>query len=118
MPSAVVKTLTKRELRDLWRTPPELFARAAQCYGPFDLDAAATTEVRWFHEWVVEPKYGSVRPGVVLYFPTGRVRFLRPDGTPAGMPNFGSVLITFLAQFGTVASLVIPPKRLKLGKAR
>lgn len=30
-----------------------------------------------------------------------RVRFLRPDGTPAGSPTFGSVLVTFLAAMET-----------------
>ncbi len=185
MPSAVVKTLTRRELRDLWRTPPDLFARASQRYGSFDLDAAATaedrhcaawfgpdsplgedaltatwnlaeqgltrvwcnppyskgarfvakaaeearagraqttlllpatTDVGWWHEHVWDGI--APRPGVLVEPLSGRIRFLRPDGEPAGMPNFGSVLVTFLAQFGTVASLVIPPKRLKVGKTR
>ena len=66
----------------------------------------ATTDVGWWHEHVWDGI--APRPGVVVEPLSGRVRFLRPDGTSAGMPNFGSALVTFLAQFGTVASLVIP----------
>lgn len=165
MPIAMVKTLTPREQKDLWRTPPDFFARAARRYGPFDLDVAATldnrlcaawfgpgsplaedalgtswalaedgptrawcnppytrnaafvakaageaqagraqttlllpstTDVRWWHRHVWQET--GPRPGVLVEFLSPRVRFLRPDGTPSGSPNFGSVLVTFLAR--------------------
>jgi DNA (cytosine-5)-methyltransferase 1 len=165
MPSMVVKTLTPRERKDLWRTPPAFFAYAARRYGPFKLDAAAsaedrhcaawfgpgsplgedalteswcvadegltrvwcnppyslnahfvakareeartgrvqttlllpaTVDVDWWHEYIWEE--AAPRPGVLVELVRGRVRFLRPDGTPAGSPNFGSALVTFLAR--------------------
>jgi phage N-6-adenine-methyltransferase len=165
MPSALVRTLTPKEFKDRWRTPPEVFARAAGRYGPFDLDAAATlddrlcpawlgpesplgedalavswgiaedgvtraycnppyskngafvakaaeeaeagraqttlllpatTDVRWWHRHVWQDT--TQRPGVLVEFLSPRVRFLRPDGSASGSPNFGSVLVTFLAR--------------------
>lgn len=164
MPSAVVTTLTPKELKDMWRTPPEFFARVARRYGPFDLDAAATidnrlcaawfgpysplgedalttswaivddvvtrawcnppnslnaefvakaaeeaqagraqttlllpstTDVRWWHRYIWQET--GPRAGVLVEFLSPRVRFLRPDGLPSGQPNFGSVLVTFMA---------------------
>jgi phage N-6-adenine-methyltransferase len=54
----------------------------------------STTDVRWWHTWVWEDL--GPRPGVLVEF-LRRVRFLRPDGSLAGSPTFGSVLVTFLA---------------------
>jgi phage N-6-adenine-methyltransferase len=56
----------------------------------------ATCDVRWFHEYAWSDL--GPRPGVLVEFLPRRVRFLRPDGTPAGSPTFGSVLVTFLAK--------------------
>lgn len=56
----------------------------------------STTDVRWWHRHVWRDL--GPRPGVLVEFLSPRVRFLRPDGTAAGSPNFGSVLVTFLAK--------------------
>ena len=56
----------------------------------------STTDVRWWHRHVWADL--GPRPGVLVEFLSPRVRFLRPDGTVAGSPNFGSVLVSFLAR--------------------
>jgi phage N-6-adenine-methyltransferase len=52
MPNALVQTLTKKEQKDLWRTPLSTFERAAGRWGPFHLDAAATVENRHCPAWL------------------------------------------------------------------
>lgn len=49
----------------------------------------------WWHDLVWDADRGRFRPGVEVEFPRGRVRFLRPDGRPAGQPTFPSVIVTF-----------------------
>lgn len=39
--ATLVRTKTPVGERDLWRTPPEVFAQLSRDYGPFQLDAAA-----------------------------------------------------------------------------
>lgn len=56
----------------------------------------ATTDVRWWHTYVWEGL--GARPNVLVEFLSRRVKFLRPDGTPAGSPTFGSVFVTFVAR--------------------
>ncbi len=53
----------------------------------------ATTDVRWFHEYV----WGEERAysGVEVDFSCGRIRFLRPDGSKAGTPTHGSMFVCF-----------------------
>ncbi len=53
----------------------------------------ATTDAPWWHDWVWGIE--GTRAGVEVEFLRGRVRFNRPDGTPAGTPTFASVLVTF-----------------------
>lgn len=55
----------------------------------------ATTEVRWWHEFVYDVDRRRFRPGVEVEFIRRRVRYLRPDGTQAGAGGFGSVVVTF-----------------------
>ncbi|MGN6564389.1 MAG: DNA N-6-adenine-methyltransferase, partial [Thermomicrobiales bacterium] len=55
----------------------------------------ATTDVRWWHRFVWDGERGRFHRGVEVEFLTPRVRFLRPDGSVAGTPNFGSVVVTF-----------------------
>jgi phage N-6-adenine-methyltransferase len=58
----------------------------------------ATTDTRWFHHFVYDAPCWHWYPGVEVRFIQGRVGFLRPDGsTPEHGPNFGSVLVRFLA---------------------
>ena len=52
MPNALVTTLTPKERKDLWRTPPAAFGYAARRWGPFHLDAAATGENRHCPAWL------------------------------------------------------------------
>lgn len=52
MPNAVVRTRTPKEEKDLWRTPPDLFAYAARRHGPFHLDVAATADDRLCAAWL------------------------------------------------------------------
>ena len=56
----------------------------------------ATTDVWWWHAHVWSTEHRRFRPGVEVEF-LRRVKFLRPDGSPAGSPNFGSVCVTFWA---------------------
>ncbi len=49
----------------------------------------ARTDTRWFHE---------VAPYGMLCFLRGRLRFIRPDGTEAGTPGAGSLLIALGAR--------------------
>lgn len=56
----------------------------------------ATTDVWWWHAHVYDNAGRRFRFGVEVEF-LKRVKFLRPDGTPGGSPNFGSVVVTFLA---------------------
>jgi phage N-6-adenine-methyltransferase len=55
----------------------------------------ATTDVTWWHTCVWHGERQRFRRGVEVEFLRPRVRFLRPDGTPAGTPTFGSVAVTF-----------------------
>ena len=55
----------------------------------------ATTDLPWWHELVWDGARGRFRPGVEVEFFRRRVRFLRPDGTLAGSPNFPSMAVTF-----------------------
>lgn len=162
---------TPDEERNLWRTPPDLFAWIARKFGPFSVDGAAneqnhlcdvwfgpgspfeadalaatwgpsddrpvhvfinppygrgyldrfmrkahleakecraattllipaTTEVPWFHDLVWSERVGAARLGVDLHFIRKRVRFCRPDGSVAGTPGMGSMIVRFRA--GTV----------------
>ena len=92
-----------------------LIGRRAYCNPPYDLTrefiakaeaevragniysatllVPATTDVRWWHEYVWEGD--RPRPGVLVEFSRGRIRFLRPDGTVAGTPTHGSAFVTF-----------------------
>jgi phage N-6-adenine-methyltransferase len=56
----------------------------------------ATTDVRWWHDLVWDGAARRFRPGVEVDF-LRRVKFLRPDGSAAGGPTFGSVVVTFRA---------------------
>lgn len=55
----------------------------------------AATDQNWWHEFVWSNRRCRPQPGVAVEFPRGRVRFLRPDGRPAGSPTFASVIVTF-----------------------
>jgi len=55
----------------------------------------ATTDVAWWHTSVWDSERGRFYRGVEVEFLRPRVRFLRPDGTLAGTPTFGSVAVTF-----------------------
>ncbi len=55
----------------------------------------ACTDLPWWHELVWDSERHRFRPGVEVEFFRRRVRFLRPDGTVAGSPNFPSVAVTF-----------------------
>jgi phage N-6-adenine-methyltransferase len=57
----------------------------------------ATTGVWWWQAHVWDSGRRRFRFGVEVEFLPGRVKFLRPDGAPAGVPTFGSVVVTFLA---------------------
>ena len=154
----MVRSNTPLKDKDMWRTPPEVFAMLAARYGPFHVDAAAngenhlcefwfgpgglredaltgnwgalavarvfcnppytltaefvakasrevqvgnirsatllvpaTTDVKWFHDYVWQVA------GCTVDFSRGRIRFLRPDGTKAGVPTHGSMFVTFSA---------------------
>lgn len=56
----------------------------------------ATTDVWWWHAHVWSSEHRRFRPGVEVEF-LKRVKFLRPDGSAAGGPTFGSVVVTFFA---------------------
>jgi hypothetical protein len=47
----------------------------------------ARTDTEWFHEYVVDA-------GAVAFI-RGRVRFIKPDGTPGGSPGAGSMLVAY-----------------------
>ena len=55
----------------------------------------ACTDLPWWHDLVWDNERHRFRPGVEVEFFRRRVRFLRPDGRPAGSPNFPSVAVTF-----------------------
>ena len=55
----------------------------------------ANTDLPWWHELVWDNERHRFRPGIEVEFFRRRVRFLRPDGTLAGSPNFPSVAVTF-----------------------
>lgn len=55
----------------------------------------ATTDVRWFHEYVWDSGSDRTYNGVALGFSSGRIRFERPDGSRAGTPTHGSMFVTF-----------------------
>lgn len=67
----------------------------ARKVGSVTLVVPATTDVKWWHDFVYDRHKCRNQPGVLTEFSKGRIRFLRPDGTKAGMPNWGSVFITF-----------------------
>jgi hypothetical protein len=52
MVAALVTTTTPSEEKDLWRTPPALFAELCARYGPFALDAAADAGNRLCPAWL------------------------------------------------------------------
>lgn len=56
----------------------------------------ATTDVWWWHAHVWDDANRRFRFGVEVEF-LKRVKFLRPDGSVAGPPTFGSVVVTFSA---------------------
>jgi phage N-6-adenine-methyltransferase len=53
----------------------------------------ATTDVRWFHDYI----WGINTPkhGVEVVFLAPRVKFLRPDGSVSTRPHGGSMLVHF-----------------------
>lgn len=55
----------------------------------------ATTDVRWFHQFVWEDI--GARPRVIVEF-LGRISFIRPNGEPSNAPVIGSMYVTFLAR--------------------
>lgn len=55
------------------------------------------TDQPWFHELAWDNDRGESRPGVRVRHFIGRVRFLRPNGQPAGSPEQPSMAVTFLA---------------------
>jgi phage N-6-adenine-methyltransferase len=57
----------------------------------------ATTDVKWFHEYVWRNPYA------VLDFSKGRIRFLRPDGSRAKVPTHGSMFVTFYSHGGQLS---------------
>jgi len=54
------------------------------------------TDRPWWHDLVWDRAGRCFRPGVIVDFPEGRTRFLRPDGTLAGSPWDPSAIITFV----------------------
>lgn len=54
------------------------------------------TDRPWWHELIWDRGGRCFRPNVIVDFPEGRTRFLRPDGTPAGSPWDPSAIITFV----------------------
>jgi len=87
------------KVRRVWLNPPysmnkQFVAKAAEeareGRAQTTLLLPATTDVRWWHEFV------EAKPNVLVELLSPRVRFLRPDGSLAGSPNFGSALVTFL----------------------
>ena len=50
----------------------------------------AATSTRWWHE--------SVLPYCELIWLTKRVKYLRPDGTPAGSPSFDSIVAVYRSE--------------------
>lgn len=75
----------------------EKAAWEAQCgHARTTLLLPATTDVQWWHRLVWDNAARRFRPGVEVEF-LKRVKFLRPDGSSAGGPTFGSVVVTFLA---------------------
>jgi phage N-6-adenine-methyltransferase len=63
--------------------------------GSVTLVVPATTDVKWWHYFVYDRHKCRNRPGVLTEFSKGRIRFLRPDGTPAGSPTHGTAFVTF-----------------------
>lgn len=56
----------------------------------------ATTDVKWWQQYVWDGSARRFHWGVEVDF-LRRIKFLRPDGSPGGSPNFGSVVVTFWA---------------------
>jgi phage N-6-adenine-methyltransferase len=51
------------------------------------------TSTVWWHQYIWDEQRNDTRQGVILDLLPQRVRFLRPDGTRAGTPPFGSALV-------------------------
>ena len=67
-------------------------AREGICQTTFLLLAA--TGDGWFHNYLYDTERHRTRRGVELEFIKGRVVYLRPDGSRAGTPPFGSLVAT------------------------
>lgn len=106
---------------DVWLNPP--FSRIAEWMAKAAREVAAgrarsvsallpanRTEQPWWHQHI-EPRMRTPVEGVVatVHHLAGRVRFLRPDGTRMGSPQFGVCLIVFTRHLETISRLT--PKR-------
>lgn len=58
----------------------------------------ASVDQLWWNSFVWDNSKNRPFPDVDVYFFLGRINFLRPDGEPAGSPNFASVAVTFRAK--------------------
>lgn len=56
---------------------------------------ATTTDTRAFHRFIWDSELHRPRHRVELRLQPGRLRFLRPDGTPAGSPRHGNMVVVF-----------------------
>lgn len=97
------------EVTHCYANPPYSRRQVARWVAKADAQAAtgrvcvtllvpAATDSPWWHDYVWCNAHGCVNPWVEVVFLRGPVRFLRPDGSPAGTPTFASVVVHFAAR--------------------
>jgi phage N-6-adenine-methyltransferase len=80
----------------------------------------ATTDVKWFHDFVWDSRRSQFHPWLRVFFMTPRVRYVRPNGTVAESPGIGSMIVSFrswadnwnLGSVDTQAELTLLHKRI------